>query len=343
MPRPDHNVVACLGGDRTRLERRPVPSPGRHELLLRLRVVGLCGTDLFKLDTGAAPVGGVLGHELVGEVVSGGDETGEFEPGNRVAVPHHVACGTCLFCRRGAETMCETFKENLLEPGGFADHILVRSRAARLAARKLPPSVSDEAAVFMEPAACVLRGIERSGLSNEGTAMVLGAGSMGLLHVLVLKAARPGVEVVCVDPLAARRDLAGVLGAHRTSSPGAEDLTVLPGVDAVFDTVGGARTLREGLALTRNGGTVVLFAHAPAGERADYDINELFKHERRVVGSYSGALAEQGRIFEWLKSGQFDPTPLVTHRLPLERFQEGVTLARERKALKVVFTPSEGK
>ena len=99
----------------------------------------------------------------------------------------------------------------------------------------------------------------------------------------------------------------------------------------------------KGLALTRNGGTVVLFAHAPAGERADYDINELFKHERRVVGSYSGALAEQGRIFEWLKSGQFDPTPLVTHRLPLERFQEGVTLARERKALKVVFTPSEGK
>ena len=345
--RPSHTVVACEGGDRTRIEQRPIPRPSKNELLLRLRVVGFCGTDLFKLDTGTAAVGSVLGHELVGEVVELGEAVSGFRQGDRVAVPHHVACGDCVYCRRGSETMCETFKENLLEPGGFADRILVRGRATRLAARRLPKKLSDDAAVFMEPAACVLRGIERSGLGDEGTALILGVGSMGLLHLLVLRAAWPKVKVLCVDLVEERCRLAERLGASAALPPGEpirtaiEELSSRTGVDAVFDTVGGARTLAQGLALTRHGGTVVLFAHAPDGARADYDLNELFKHERRVIGTYSGGLTEQARIFQLLENGLFDPSPLVTHRLPLERFQEGVQLVRERKALKVLFTPSE--
>lgn len=340
-----HQVVVCQGGSHTRIETRPVPVPGTGELLLKLRVVGLCGTDLFKLDTGAAQPGMVLGHEVVGEVVVTGHGV-KFKTGERVAVPHHVACGTCIYCERGAETMCETFKQNLLEPGGFAERILVRPRAAEFAARALPASLSDEAAVFMEPAACVLRGVDRSGIAERGIAVVLGAGSMGLLHLLVLQAALPGLGVVCVDPVAERRQAALELGASKAVVPG-EPVTVAldelgqpEGADAVFDTVGGARTLRDGLTLTRQGGSIVLFAHAPDGGQADFDINTLFKHERKIVGTYSGGLDEQARVFELLGSGTFDPTPLVTHRLPLNRFDEGVMLARERKALKILFTPS---
>ncbi len=321
-----------------------MPTPAAGELLLKLRVVGFCGTDLFKLDTGSARPGTVLGHELVGQVIAAGEGAG-FRTGERVAVPHHVACGQCVCCRRGAETMCETFKENLLEPGGFAEHILVRRRATAHAARRLPPELSDDAAVFMEPAACVLRGVDRSGLTEEGVAVVLGAGSMGLLHLLVLRAALPGVRVVCVDPVEPRCALADRLGADLGCAPGTgvadavRTLSQGEGADAVFDTVGGARALRDGLALTRWGGSVVLFAHAPQHERADFDINTLFKHERRVVGTYSGGLDEQARVFELLRHGDFDPTPLVTHRLPLDQFEEGVRLARDRKALKVLFTP----
>jgi L-iditol 2-dehydrogenase len=125
--------------------------PGAGELLLRLRVVGFCGTDLFKLDSSAAEAGTVLGHELVGEVIAlGGGVTG-FAKGDRVAVPHHVPCGTCHLCRCGNETMCEVFRENLLEPGAFADTILVKSRATEFAARHLPDHVSDEAAVLWSP------------------------------------------------------------------------------------------------------------------------------------------------------------------------------------------------
>ena len=343
-----HQVIACLGGDETVLESRPVPRPGAGEMLLRLRVAGFCGTDLFKLKTGTAVAGSVLGHEIVGEVVDLGAGVTSFAVGDRVVVPHHVPCGACVFCTRGNETMCEQFRENLMEPGGFADTVLIRPRATELAAYKLPETMSDETAVFVEPAACVLRGIERSGLADGGTAVVLGSGSMGLLHLLVLKAALPQVCVAMVDPDRDRLAVAARLGTDRTAAPGsqaleaARDLSDGHGADAVFDTVGGPRTLEAAVGLTRHGGSVVLFAHAPDGAHADFDLNTLFKHERRIVGSYSGALSEQKRIFGLIRDGALDPSPLVTHTMPLDDFAHGVSLVVEQKALKVLFTPSRG-
>ena len=339
-------VVACLGGDRTALERRPVPRPGAGEMLLRLRVVGFCGTDLFKLDSGVAKAGAVLGHELVGEVIALGHGVNKFHDGDRVTVPHHVPCGHCFYCRRGCETMCEVFRENLLEPGAFADTILVRARAVEQAARRIPDHLSDEAAVFMEPAACVLRGLQRAGLDADAAAVVLGAGSMGLLHLLVLGAAYPGIAVTVVDPVAERRALADELGASHSAAPGPEALDAVlsstkgAGADAVFDTVGGEDTLEDGLNLTRQGGTVVLFAHAHEHATAGFNLNLVFKFERRIVGTYSAALKEQAEIFELVGNGDLDPSSLVTHKLPLDDFERGVSLVRKRQALKVLFTPS---
>ena len=343
-----HLVVACLGGDKTALERRPVPLPSAGEILLRLRVVGFCGTDLFKLDAGNTPAGTVLGHELVGEVIAVGNGVTKFSDGDRVVVPHHVPCGECLFCRRGNETMCDVFRENLLEPGGFAENILVRQRATERAAHCLPDHITDEVAVFLEPAACVLRGIYRADMDANGAAVVLGSGSMGLLHLLVLGAVFPGVAVTVVDPVPERLATAKKLGASQTVGPGAEALEAVLastngiGADAVFDTVGGNDTLEDGLNLTRPGGSVVLFAHAPEEAQARYNLNAVFKFERRILGTYSAALKEQAEIFELINSGDLDPSPLVTHKLPLDDFERGVSLVRKHHALKVLFTPSRG-
>ena len=331
------------------LREHPEPEVGAGELLLRLRCCGLCGTDLFKLAHGVA-AGTVLGHELVGTVAAVGAGLEGFAPGDRVVTPHHVPCGACPLCRRGSETLCPVFREDLLQPGGFSEMVLVRERAARQAARRLPPGLADEAALFLEPAACVLRGVRRalpdlaSGPGSWDSAAVLGGGGMGLLHLLVLKALAPDSRVLLVEPLAERRQAARRLGADAAVAPpaaaaAAREISGGLGVDAVFDTVGGAAPLEAALGLCREGGAVVLFGHARPGERAGFELNRLFKHEVRLLGTYSGGPSEQRAVFDLLCSGRLDPAPLVTHRLPLSHFAEAVALATGRAALKIVLVP----
>jgi L-iditol 2-dehydrogenase len=347
---PVMTVAACAGAGAVRIETRPRPQPGPGEMLLRLRCAGLCGTDLYKLRHGTAAAGAVLGHEIVGAVAALGEGVRGFAAGDRVAVPHHVACGDCDLCRRGSEPLCPAFRDNLLVPGGFSEWVLVRARAVREAAFGLPPGLADESAVFLEPAACVLRGVRLARLAEvpaDGSALILGGGSIGLLHLLVLKAVHPRLRVALSDPLAERRETARRLGADAAAPPGAATLEAMAelsgelGADAVFDTVGGAGPLEAALAASRPGGTVVLFAHADTGSAstAGFDLNAFFKSERRLLGTYSSALADQREAFRLLVSRRLDPSLLVTHRLPLSRFQEAVDLARERRALKVLLVP----
>ena len=346
-------VAACAAHGEIRVETRPRPEPGPGELRLRLRCAGLCGTDLFKLRHGAAEPGTVLGHEVVGTVEAIGEGAAGFALGDRVAVPHHVSCGACDLCRRGSETLCPVFRESLLLPGGFSESVLVRERAVRQAAFGLPDHLPDEAAVFLEPAACALRGIrharleETASLAGPLTVALLGGGSMGLLHLLVLAAlpTLPGIRIAVADPLEERRRLALRLGADAAEAPGegmrraVRELSRGLGADAVFDTVGGAGPLAQALELTREGGTAVLFAHAAPEERAGFDLNILFKSERKLIATYSSALAEQRDIHRLLATRRLDPSPLVTHRLPLSRLAEAVALAQNRQALKILLVP----
>ena len=344
-------AVRYLGGGESRLLEMPLPQVGPGEILLRLRCCGLCGTDLFKLETDAIPKGTVLGHELVGTVAALGVGVGRFELGQRVVVPHHVACGECSLCRRGSETLCSTFRENLLVPGGFSEFVLVRRPAVELAARKLPAALADGAAIFMEPAACVLRGIERADLRRVGsssvdraTVVILGCGGMGLLHLLVLRALDQSLRVVMSDPILERRQLAEALGADAAGSPetlaeAVRELSKGLGAEALFDTTGSPVAIETALSSTREGGSLVLFAHSRPGARLSLEMNQLFRQERRLIGTYSGSLGEQGRVFELLASGRLDPTPLISHRLPLRNFQRAVELSRQRKALKILLEP----
>jgi L-iditol 2-dehydrogenase len=341
-------TVVCAERGAVFVENRPQPKPGPGELVLRLRYAGLCGTDLFKLRQATAAPGSVLGHEVVGTVEALGQDTVGFEPGDRVVVPHHVACGTCDLCRRGSETLCPMFRENLLVPGGFSEHILVRERAVRLATFGLPPHVPDEAAVFLEPAACVLRGIRQSRLveMSASVAAIVGGGSMGLLHLLVLKAVHPTLRVAVSDPLDERLERALELGAEAAVPPGyareaVDALSEGFGADVVFDTAGGPEALAAALGLVRPGGTVVLFAHAGEGERAGFDLNPFFNSEGKLIATYSSSLAEQREIHRLMATRRLDPSPLVTHRLPLSRFEEAVELATELRALKILLTPDE--
>lgn len=325
------------------LAEAPEPAIRAGEALIELVCCGLCGTDLYKLADAGRPPGEVLGHEVVGRVVE--SRAGSLVPGDRVVAPHHAPCGECRLCRSGAETMCPRFAENLLDPGGFSERLRLKARAVERTVRKLDDGLADEAAAFVEPAACVLRGIDRAGLVPETPAVVvIGAGSMGLLHLLVLRVSFPGARVLVAEPDPDRRATARQLGADTVVTP--DELTDLvdptdprAGADAVFDTAGGQDAFDLALQATRPGGRVVLFAHAAQDTRVTFDINAVFKSERQVIGAYSGSPAEQKRVLDMMLDGALDPTPLVTHRLPLSRAADAVDLCRRREALKVLLHP----
>ncbi len=325
------------------LAEAPEPAIRAGEALIELVYCGLCGTDLYKLADAGRPPGEVLGHEVVGRVVE--SRAGSLVPGDRVVAPHHAPCGECRLCRSGAETMCPRFAENLLDPGGFSERLRLKARAVERTVRKLDDGLADEAAAFVEPAACVLRGIDRAGLVPETPAVVvIGAGSMGLLHLLVLRASFPGARILVAEPDPGRRATARQLGADTVVTPG--ELTDLfdptdprAGADAVFDTAGGQDAFDLALQATRPGGRVVLFAHAAQDTRVTFDINAVFKSERQVIGAYSGSPAEQKRLLDMMLDGALDPTPLVTHRLPLSKAADAVDLCRRREALKVLLHP----
>ena len=344
----EFQALACSEGGATVLERRPAQAPGPGEVLVSLSVCGLCGTDVFKLAAASQPPGTVLGHEVVAVVEECGPGVEGFSSGQRVVLAHHVPCGDCTYCRTGSETMCSVFGENRLSPGGFSEKIIVGEAAVNSAMRVIPDSMSDETAVFLEPAACVLRGVRRSGIAAEGSAVILGGGSMGLLHLLVLKAAFPSARVGLVELLEERRELALSLGADfagdSTEAKAAVDsITSGEGVDAVFDTAGGCSALESCLELGRRGSTVVLFAHAEAGERAGFELNRLFREERRLVGSYSGSVEDQDAAWELMLSGALDASMLVSARLGLDHFDKALELVCSRQALKVLLEPGKEK
>ncbi len=336
-------VARTAAGGGLELVDAPAPEIGDGEALIELVCCGLCGTDLHKLAEPGRPAGEVLGHEVVGRVIE--TRTHKLALGDRVVAPHHAPCGACRPCRSGAETMCPRFAENLLDPGGFSERIRLRRRAVELTVRKLDAGLPDKAAVFVEPAACVLRGVDRAGLSGDAAEVaVLGAGSMGLLHLLILRATFPAVRIVFAEPDPGRRAIATELGADFAAPPAevVETARGAPpegGVDAVFDTAGGQEAFDLALDVTRPGGRVVLFAHAARDASVAFDVNRVFRSERQVIGAYSSGPAEQARALDLLLQGKLDPTPLVTHRLPLNRAAEAVELCRRRQTLKVLLHP----
>ena len=334
--------------DDIRLENRPVPDIDDDELLLRVHGCGLCGSDILKIVQKATPPV-KLGHELTGTIVRRGQHVTDFEVGQRVVVAHHVPCGTCHYCRHQNYSMCSAFKASNLDPCGFAEYIRVPAEHTRHTTLALPDTLSDEEASFVEPLACCVRAVQRTPLLPGDSVVVVGLGSVGLLMLQAVKAlggGQPGaVKVYGVDVLPERLILARQLGADDAFLAPADEQGLHEMLDAVTDrrgadgailTVPGMRPFLQAIAATRKGGTLNIFA-AHSGV-APLDLEAIYTQELTITSTYSSSPRELRIALDLLTRGSVHVDQLISHRLPLERFAEGVALMRERAALKVYFT-----
>jgi L-iditol 2-dehydrogenase len=174
-------AAVAYNGEMIRIEELLLPTPATGELVVRVRACGLCGSDLAKMFQQQLSAPTVLGHEIAGEVVRIGAAVCPFQVGDRVVVAHHVPCYGCHYCRHGNYSMCRSFKQSHLVPGGFAEEVLVPAEHVKSTTLRLPEHVSFDAASFTEPLACCLRSLRRWNLQPADVVLIVGLGPMGLL------------------------------------------------------------------------------------------------------------------------------------------------------------------
>jgi len=287
-----------------------------------------------------------LGHEVVGEVRSVGSAVTAFSLGERVVVGHHVPCGTCRFCRHDAHSMCPQFQATNLDPCGFASLIRVPALNVAEVAFHVPAHVPDEAAIFVEPLGCALRAVRRSDVQPGDYVAVAGAGAMGVLIAQAVQAA--GGHAASLDLIVARLEMARRLGIAAALDAARPDLTAVlrdwtggAGLDAAILTAVTPPLLAALLPALRDGGHLNLFAPPAPPDPYGLDLAGLYYRELAIRSTYSSTPGDLARALDLLASGVVRADGLVTHRLPLERFAEGVDLQRSGRALKVLFYPEE--
>ena len=320
------------------------PSIGPGELLVEMRACGLCGTDLAKLATPQKPRGVSLGHEMAGVVREVGPGVTRFAPGDRVVAAHHVPCDTCWACRHGNESMCPQFKATNIDPCGFAELIRIPRLHTERVTIPLHDGMSYDVASFTEPLACAVRAVQRSQVLPGDRIAVIGGGGMGLL--IAQTVAARGAEPVVLDISEARLALASALGIRTTINPSRADaqevvakMTKGTGLDGAILTVVSEPILGQVQQALRPGGRINIFAGPTDGPRLPVDLADLFYRELAIFSTYSSTPAALGEAFELLARNRVSVLPLISHRLPLAAFEEGVELQRSGAATKVIFHP----
>ncbi|HZR93435.1 MAG TPA: alcohol dehydrogenase catalytic domain-containing protein [Gaiellaceae bacterium] len=327
-----------------------VPDPSilaEDDAIVAVRATAICGADLFPyhgLTPGFEP-GTILGHEFAGEIVAAGPAVSRLRAGQRVVNASMISDGVCPACLAGRATQCSAralFGYSGVYPrldGGQAE--LVRVPHADRALRALPDQVSDETAVFLADILPTGFGaVTRGGVTVGDTVVVVGCGPVGLMAVLC--AAGVAGRVIAVDGIAQRRELAERLGAQPVAPEAAAEVVAEAteglGADVVVEAAGSPGALDAALSLARGRGTVsVVGAHF----EPDYPLDNarMFERELTLRFTIGDPTRDGARLLALVASGRLDPTPVVTHRLPLAEAPEAYRLFDERQATKVVLTP----
>ena len=320
-------VARAFALDDVRIEAISDPQPEPGEVVCEVLACGVCASDVT--DWYIEPrLPAVLGHELAGVVHSTGEGVRSIKAGDRVAIHHHAPCGECRRCRRGHETMCERFRATKLEPGGFAERVKVPAELVD-ELLPLPDGLDPVAATFVEPLACVLRAQDRAGLRAGDSLLVVGAGVNGLLQIAAAHAR--AVDAVWVrEPRAERLTLAERSGAERHGNELVDVAIVCtPKPDAITAAADAVAP----------GGTLCLYAPPAPAAPPRFDATSLFLRELTVTASYSAGPRDMRAALELIASGEIDPLPLVSHRLPLADTGRALELQRRGESLKVVVMP----
>jgi L-iditol 2-dehydrogenase len=308
------------------IEQVPVPAAGPGELVLRVGAALTCGTDLKVYRRGyhakMLTLDRLFGHELAGTVVEAGDGVTRFKVGDRVVPLNSAPCDQCFFCKAGQQNLCDDL---LFNNGAYAEYIRIPARIVEKNTLPLPDAMPFQHAALTEPLACVMRGLEESNATAGKTAIVLGAGPIGLLfiHAASLK----GLNVIAVvkrkDQVATAKHFgaAQVIRLVDVEDPIASARALTPegrGADIVFEAVATPEAWQWAVQMARKGGLVNLFGGPPAGTTAAFDTNLIHYSDLTLKASFHHTPSTARSAFDLLRSGRFLCDDFLTGSAQLE-------------------------
>jgi L-iditol 2-dehydrogenase len=319
--------------DDVRIEERAIPELGDGEVLVRTMASGICSGDVMAwYIRRKAPL--VLGHEPAGIVAETRGDVG-FSVGDRVFVHHHAPCFACRACARGEYVQCATWRASKIDPGGIAEYFRVSQGNLR-DTLLLPPSVSFADASLVEPLACVVKSLRRSGLRAGDRVYVIGLGVMGLLHVLVARSLR--AEVFASDFIAARRDVAQRNGAN-AFAPDDAGRVLSEGADVVICGPGTAAAMQAAVEAVAPAGSVVMFTPFPPEVPVTIDSQRFYFGDLRVLASYSCGPDDTRAALDLIAKGVVTAEKLGADLVGLDEVPSAYRKLAESKIIKpiVVF------
>jgi threonine 3-dehydrogenase len=345
IPSTMQALVKATAGPGMEMQTVPVPAIGATDVLVQVETASVCGTDLhiYHWDEWAQarikpPY--IPGHEFCGTVAAVGERVQGISVGDFVSAEMHVACGHCLQCRSGQAHVCQFVKILGVDAdGAFADYVRIPASNVW----KLSPEIPRDFGSLFDPFGNAVHTVLSGAIAGQ-TVAVMGCGPIGLFAIAVAKACGAG-KVFAIEPNAQRRALAKTMGADVLLDPAAVELeaTVIAatggsGVDVLLEMSGHPSAIRQGFRVLRMGGRASLLGIPARAVEIDLANGVIFKgatvhgiNGRKMYETWFQAEA-------LLREGRIDLTPVITHRLPLARFDEAMKLLESGEASKILLT-----
>lgn len=322
-------AAVLYGKENLRVEPVAVPKIGAGDLLVRVKAALTCGTDVKVFLRGyharmiVPPA--VFGHELAGDVVEVGEGVTKFARGQRVVAANSAPCHDCYYCGRGLENLCENL---LFNNGAYAEYIRIPARIVQKNTYAIPSHVGYQDAALAEPLACVLRGIEETGIQPEDSVAVIGLGPIGLMFVRMAKLA--GARVIALGRRQSQLDRAAKMGAEEVievvepadAVSAVRALTGGRGAEIAIEAVGTAVTWEMAAHMLRRGGTVNFFGGCPSDARVTLETSLLHYSEITCKASFHHTPAHIQRALQVISEGSVTAQDFVKGQEPLQNMLE---------------------
>ncbi len=340
-------ALVKTSADHAEIQSVSIPECGPDEVLVKVRSAALCGTDLHILSWNAWAQGAgiklpfILGHECCGDIVAVGRNVTSLKTGDKVAAETHIPCGNCYQCLNGEQHICNNLTLYGVHTNGcFAEYTVVPT----VCARKIPDEINYDFGSMMEPIGTAFRSVFETQVGGCNV-LVVGCGPIGLFAVASAMCLGASLTIA-TDISTYRLGIAQAVGADVIIDPLKVDLveqirksTQGYGVDVIIEASGNAAAVKQSFQLLRKGGTIALIGLPGQPVELDLGKDIVFK-EAKVIGIHGRKMfSTWTRIERLLKADKLNVGPVLTHVLPLEKWQEGVELAKLGQACKIIFHP----